>query len=214
MKVCEKCGAQLEDNAQFCVSCGTKVGEAAPKQAEPAAPKASPFAAKKNDAGKGSPNKAALIGIIAAAAVVVVLLIVLIVNVAGGYKKPIKKYFAALNAAQKDAKTYVLPAEYAQEATKITYSIEDKEKISKSKLEDLADIFDDNYDKEYKFSKGYVVEVDVEYEYSKDSDKKDGKGTMYFIVVRKGMKWYVYDTTSNTSKDIDEYIKYYIESRQ
>lgn len=209
MKVCEKCGAQLEDNAQFCVGCGSKVGGAQETVSSEKPKKVSPFAA---NVAKNGGNKVALIGIIAAGVVVLFLIIAFFVNLFGGYKKPIKAQIKAANKSLKYQGVGYLPAEANQYKCKITYSIEDSDKISDGKLKDLAEIFEDKYDEEYKFGAGKVVEVEVKYEYGKDSKLKDTKSTEYFIVVRKGLKWYVYDTVSESStyKDIDEVVKTYI----
>lgn len=192
MKTCEKCGAQLDDNATFCTGCGAKTAQAG--------------ASSKTTGGL---NKTALIGIFAAAAVLVVLLIVLLVNLLGGYKKPIKAYFKAANASTAQDKSYLLPAQFEKRNYKYSFEIKDKEKIDKDDLEDLADIFDDKYDEEYKFSKGYVVEVKAVYE-NKEEDEKS-KNDMYFIVVKKGLKWYYYSSGSMGDEDLEDIIDKVIE---
>ena len=205
MKVCENCGAQLEDNAQFCVSCGTKVDSSASQEAKKAeAPKkASPFAAKQ-------PGNKAIIGIIAVGVVALFLIIMLIVNLITGYKKPIKSYFKAANKSTKYETAGMLPAVVKKGKCKITYKIDEVAKVNKGKLDDLAEIFEDEYDAEYKFSAAKVVEVDVKIDYK---EGKDIENTVFFIVVKKGAKWYIYDevTKGSTYKDVEDVIKTYIE---
>jgi len=211
MKFCGKCGAQLEDNATVCPNCNEPVGgNDAPKQ-EP----------KKNASTTGSVNntvntsnvtsgkslnKTALIAIIAGCAVAVIILIAIIVNALTGYKKPIKKYFKTQLAAYKSTSSYTIPWEYKK--GKYSYKLEfgDKEKLDKGELKDLEEAFDDAYDpdKKVKFSKGYVVEVNVEKEY-KEGDDKDAH--YFFIVVKTSGKWCIYDASYVDKKaDIDDFM--------
>lgn len=202
MKKCEKCGVELDDNAMFCTSCGEKFGEAAKEAA-----KESPFAP--NAGAKGGVNKFAIIGIAAGALLLVIVLVALIVSLLTGYKKPIKAYYAAVNEQEKAAKSVLLPAEYKLNLHEYSFTIEDKEKIGKGDLGDLVEIFEDEYDETYKFSSGYVVEVDYE-AVCKEKPSKNYDGTLYFIVVKKGMKWYVFDTMSG-DYDLDEVIDKYLD---
>ncbi len=74
MKVCEKCGAQLEDNAQFCVGCGSKVEAKVEAKVEEKAK--SPFAPKSGSKKVLGLDIKVLIPLCAAAVVVVIALVV------------------------------------------------------------------------------------------------------------------------------------------
>ncbi len=176
-KFCDKCGAQLDDNATFCTSCGASLG-AAP-QGQPA-PQAQGFGAQASAAAnnftQGVQNFTAdlprdfngfkegvqkkdkkVIGVLIGAVVVVVLIIVLLVNLigGGGYKEPLDKLVKGFNKS--DAKM-VMEATMPSSVLK-AYEDEEEpdwdeldEELEESK-EDLEDEYGEGVTLSYKVTK-------------------------------------------------------------
>jgi hypothetical protein len=188
MKFCGNCGSQMDDNASVCPKCGTSQGVAGQSAAAPSAAKSANNLVNNV---KGMP-KAAQIGICAGVAVVVVLLIALIIDAVAGYKKPIKKYYKLNMADAKAQSKLFLPADSDGMNKKYKLTFKATEKIAKGNLKDLQEAYNDENNVDYKFSSGKLVKVHVKY-YGGD---KTNEYDVCFIMVKKGLKWYIYDTVS------------------
>ncbi len=71
---------------------------------------------------------------------------------------------------------------------KVTYEIEDKDDLSKKKIEKINEALEDSYDfKENSVKKGYKLDVEMKIKGSEDDDKTDSELT----VVKIGGSWYL-----------------------
>ena len=164
MKICPKCGAQLDDNAAFCPSCGEKLSEV--KKAE------------YNTAKKSSPVKnilanKKLLAICAACVVVVLLLIIIIACAAssgnGGYITT-KGYTSFY---QGDEKLYIVNAK--GNITEV--DVESYKSESFDAYHSNAIFISEDDDTLYYFNGKKAVKVDEEVNYAYIS--QDGKNVVY-----------------------------------
>lgn len=138
---------------------------------------------------KNNPNKNAFIAI-GAIAIAVILILVLLLSIFGdSYKKPIKNYFKAVTSGDVDKYVKALPEFITKDSNfkestwekklenkldklekefgddvKISYSIKDKEKLSKSDLKEAKAMYILGFSKcksKTKFSKGYLLELEL-----------------------------------------------------
>lgn len=216
-KFCTNCGAALDDNAAFCVTCGAaQATPEAPVYAEPAAPAyaepAAPAAKK--------PNKGLIIGLIAGA---VVLAVVLAFFIFGGSKPtdPLDTYIDIIYNGKFDKMKDMAPQEYwdwyedeydqtiddiIEEAEdeyddmmdsmedkygkniKITYEVTKEKDLSEKKLEKIAEALEDKYDIDAsKVSEGKEIKYDVTITGDEDDDTNDD---LEMTVIKYNGKWY------------------------
>lgn len=204
---CRKCGAPLNENAQFCPKCGATTLQTAGASAGGNVAQAS---------------KKRKIPYLAIGAIVVALLVVLLLIRAifggGGYKKAIDRYFKAIEKQDggkfietmipqkvikkmdKDEKSdFEDMVEQAfgyfgeDDKVKIEYKILDTEKLDKSELKDINELAERMEDKcdvklgKIKTAKKVHVKVTIYVNGDKEgSDKTD------IPVVKIGGKWYVW----------------------
>lgn len=204
-KFCMQCGAQIDDNAEICSSCGAPQTVQSPQTSETAA------VAEKNS------KKSKVPAIAITAVVIVILLLILKALFGGSYKEPIKNMCKALETGKgkyiykcmpkslmdeefEDMKKSEIIDEFDEMAEgvqellenqygddlKISFKIKDKEKIDKDDIEDLED------DLDIKISKGYEVKVKLNI---KGDDDKDTTTTNIEVYKVKG-DWCVLDTSS------------------
>ncbi len=196
-KFCMQCGAQMDDNAEICSSCGA---------AQTNAPDGAAVSA-------GETKKSSMAPLIAAAAVVVVILLLILKALFGGsYKEPIDNMCKAMETGKgkylykcmpeflfeeqfEDMKKSEIIDELDEEAedaldsmedkygddVKVSYKIKDKEKIDKDDLEDLEETLEDVYDSKIKIRKGYEVEVKLKIKGDDDSDSETATVKVYKI---------------------------------
>ncbi len=170
-KFCMQCGAQIDDNAANCPSCGAaqnlsvnpqpantepnndqKVNMAEPETASASIPQINIDQIKNMD-----PSKKKKIGIIAiAAAILLIILIVLrIIVSAGAYKKPFNNYEDAMNSG-KGKYIYKSIPEYIMDSVFDDYKkseiIEEFDDI----LDDQTEYYEDSYGKDYKYTIEFV----------------------------------------------------------
>lgn len=131
--VCDKCGKELPDNADFCVECGAQVTKPVENVNETPDLGVAPVDGKK---------KSGLIVALVAAAAVVILLIVLLVSVIGGKDSATDSVHSVQQTALSGA-NYELNIKYDDEKIKITgfYNIDAKKQTAefyaKSNVDDL-----------------------------------------------------------------------------
>ncbi len=196
-KFCMQCGAQIDDNAEICSSCGaaqtsTSAGDAV--------------------AVNGDSKKSKAIVIAVAAVVVVIVLLLLKALLGGGYKSPIDNVLKGMETGKgkyiyKAVPEFILEEEYDDmkkseiidelddyvgdyldnledrygDDIKISYKIKSKEKIDKDDLEDLEDDLNDEYDGKIKVSKGYEIKARVTIKGDDDEDSNTNKFKVYKI---------------------------------
>lgn len=201
-KFCMQCGAQIDDNAEICTSCGAN------QNAAPA------------DGAAVKEKKSKPVLIAAVAVIIVVILLLLKALFGGSYKEPLNnmckfmetgkgKYvyrmvpdFVIDNQLGKKKKkelieklddlgeniTDSLEDEYGDDI-KISYQIKDKDKIDKDDLEDVEEDLEDDYDEKVNVKKGYKLKVKLKV---KGDDKSDTETETLNVYKIKG-KWYVLD---------------------
>lgn len=199
-KFCMQCGAQIDDNAEVCSSCGA---------AQTNTPDGETLSAEN--------SKKSMAPLIAAAAVVVVILLLIMKALFGGsYKEPIDNMCKAMETGKgkylyKCMPEFVLDDQYEDmkkseiidelddeaedmlddledelgDDVKISYKIKDKEKIDKDDLEDMEEMLEDAYDGKIKVKKGYEVDVKIT---AKGDDDKDSQ-TMTLNVYKINGDW-------------------------
>lgn len=72
---------------------------------------------------------------------------------------------------------------------KVTYKIEDKEKIFKSDLDDMESQIKDSYDEDVTIKEGYKLDVELTIEGDDDNDTDDAE----IKVIKIGSRWYLAD---------------------
>ena len=203
MAFCKFCGNEIPEGSQ----CSCAESQAAATAQESAAPSAPEAAAEKNS------NKAAIV-LVAGLIVILVIIVALVSSIAGGgYKKPVSDFEKALNKTDgellaecmygddmideldkddfdKLSKSLEWLVELCEEEygknVKFTIKIDDKEKISKSELKDLEEIYLDSYDLDVEISKGYELEGTLKVKGKDDKDEEDIELT---VVKIKGEGW-------------------------
>lgn len=200
-KFCMQCGAQIDDNAEICSSCGSAQANSTNGDTTTAL---------------NSSKKSNVPIIAAVAVVVVVLLLILKVLFGGSYKDPIDNMCKAMETGKGKYLYKCMPkalieeeyddmkkseiidelddsAEMLQEYledeygddVKISYKVLDKEKVDKDDLEDIEDDYD------FKVSKGYEVDIKLTI---KGDDEKDTEKTSISVYKVKG-NWCVLDSS-------------------
>lgn len=159
-KFCANCGTKLADDAVFCGACGTTMS----------ATLAQNTASGKESDSFFNKNKV-MLGIIIGAAVALILAIVLVVCLAGsGYKAPLKKYIALINARCTDYEkfnSFTIPK--FQQTYANDYKALIKSTMSKSDWEDYCedtypdpgdykDAYDDWADE---YGKNWKIKVEI-----------------------------------------------------
>lgn len=205
-KFCENCGAEMEDSEIVCKHCGPQAPAEEPVVTDTTVNKG----ANKNDNTKN-------IVVIAVVAAVVIALIVLLSSVlGGGYKKPVKNFFKGMEKA--DAEMYMsafpefmdydydkddmedmldmLEDEYGKNI-KISYKIEEKEKIDKEDLEYVQEYIEEVYEEEVKVTKGYKLEVEATIKGKEDDDTDDQDMYIYKI----DGDWCYFSVSPKTAKN-------------
>ena len=206
---CGNCGAPLKDGAQFCSSCGAKV---------PGAGQASGgFAGNGGSAGfsggaggghRGGSSTAGIkkylpiIGI--AAAVIVVAIILISIFAGGGYKKPVKQIEKALNKEDFDLYEEAFVEDFAGDEDsfemifdylkdpEFKIEIEDVEKIKKDDIKDELEEETSLSSRDIKKVKqAYIVDVNMEVEYGKKSDRDSDDEDFSIYVVKMDGKWLI-----------------------
>lgn len=202
-----QCGAQIDDNAEICSSCGA--------------------AQTTNSVNGGSAEtgaKKSFAPIIAVAAVIVVIvLLILKLIFGGGYKDPIDNMFKGMETGKGKYFYKALPEFLLEEKfedkkkseiideldelaetlldnfedkygddIKITVKYKDKEKIDKDDLEDIEEMYEDSYDSKVKISKGYEVKIKATI---KGDDEKDTNTTTLNVYKVNG-DWCIMDFNS------------------
>ncbi len=203
MAFCKFCGNEIPEGSQ----CSCAESQAAATAQESAAPAAPEAAAEKNS------NKAAIV-LVAGLIIILVIIVSLVSSIAGGgYKKPVSDFEKALNKTDgellaecmygddmideldkddfdKLSKSLEWLVELCEEEygknVKFTIKIDDKEKISKSELKDLEEIYLDSYDLDVEISKGYELEGTLKVKGKDDKDEEDIELT---VVKIKGEGW-------------------------
>lgn len=209
-KFCNNCGCELEDDAVFCPNCGAQDAPAEPVAEEQAPVETAAVAPDKK-------NLMTLIIVGAALVVAVVLMIVAfgstpkkalnnlekVLNgnagklsslAPNGYWKYLKEEEDVTKADVKDEfkDSYEDQKEFLEEAygknVKYNLKLTDKDKLSKKKLEALAENIEDNYDiDEKKVKAAYELEVEMTIKGREDDDETET--TMYAVKI--GGKWYI-----------------------
>lgn len=200
MAFCKFCGNEIPEGSQ----CSCAESQAAAAAQESAAPAAT---------AENNSNKAAIV-LVAGLIIILIIIVSLVSSIAGGgYKKPVSDFEKALNKTDgkllaecmygddkldeldKDdfdtlSKSLEWLVELCEEEygknVKFTIKIEDKEKISKSELKDLEEIYLDSYDLDVKISKGYELEGTLKVKGKDDKDEEDIELT---VVKIKGEGW-------------------------
>lgn len=225
-KICNNCGAMLEDDVMFCTSCGAQYQEAAP--ATEKAPAKFDVAAIIGKVKAMEPKKLIILGAaaVAAIALIVVLCVVLFAN---PYKSAIQNYYAAEYGNFQKMES-LAPAEYWEyvedqsgydiddmiEMAEDSYKdsdYEDKygEKVSvtvdvikeislpKGQVEKIAEYLDDKYDID---AKKVTAVKKVYYDLTIKSDvyASYAKETYTYVIQISG-KWYVISSPNYSSSD-------------
>ena len=209
-KFCNNCGCELEDDAMFCPNCGAQDAPV-----EPVAEEQAPVETAAAAPDKKSLMTLIIAG--AALVVAVILLIVAfsstpkkalnnLEKVMNGNARKISSlapsaYWTYLkeeeDVTKADVKdefkdSYEDQKEYLEEAygknAKYSLKIADKDKLSKKKLEALAESIEDNYDIDEKKVKA-AYELEVEMTIKGSEDDYETETTMYAVKI--GGKWYI-----------------------
>lgn len=166
-------------------------------------------------------NKAAIV-LAAALVIILVIIIALVSSIAGGgYKEPVNQFEKALNKSDGErlaecmftddvleelddddyddlSKTLEWMIELAEEEygknVKFSIKIEDKEKIDKKDLEDYEESYNEQYDSDMKFSKGYELEGTIKVKGKDGKDEEDIELTVFKI---KGEGWKLSSNMTN-----------------
>lgn len=208
--ICEKCGTQNAEGIENCVRCGE------PLQQEPTQnPKSKKTTLL--DFFKDLPgNKEKLIALIAVAAAALIFVVIILCLIFGGnspkavaekYVKGATKpnYSAVVKLIHKDVldeaddddirdniKLYNRSVKRLFEETygdswKIDITSVDEDELKKSKLRDIKDYYDDEYDLEVTDAREVEIEVDIE------GEDEDGEEEFTIIVIKIGGKWYLHN---------------------
>ena len=210
-KFCSNCGAQCDDAANVCGTCGSALEGA-------------PVAAPTFDApvsAEAQSNKKLGVIAVAAVAVIAVVVILLVVLLGGGYKKTVKKFVKAYEQNESDVLEeiyseirfdwaddndydYVDSLESSVDSTydaikdkcgkgfKLSYKFDDVEVLKGDDMEDELEDWgygdaDDNIE-DYKISAVAVVELEV----TAKGDKKDKDYDLAMVLTKESGKWKVF----------------------
>lgn len=197
-KFCMQCGAQIDDNAEICQSCGANQNNVS----------ANASVAEVND----KSAKTTPILIAAAAVVIVIVLLIFKALFGGSYKDPIDNFCKAMETGKgkylyKCMPEFMIEYEYEDmkkseildelddigkdilddleddygDDIKVTYKIKNKEKIDKDDLEDMEHDIKKYYDSKVKIKKGYEVEVRLKIKGDDESDSQKMNLKIYKI---------------------------------
>lgn len=134
-KICQKCGAPMEDNASFCIKCGTAYQQQAqPVYAQQAAQQPAPQYVAPDQQIQPAPKKklgkGAIIGISAGAGALLLIIVILIIALSGGQGSPKAAFNKYYNAQKSLNVTKYVEASYSSnfdtDKTKQMYIAEGK----------------------------------------------------------------------------------------
>ena len=203
MKFCEFCGAPMEDNVNFCGSCGKKQTEEAVEAA--ATPK---------KAGGFDPKNVPVIG----AAVVVVLVLFLLFG-GRGPEKTAKQFMKAVVRGNAKKIVKLMPKDVVKETLeetdmtkkelieeldesleyfseyledyKFSYEVDDVDNITGEELKELKDELKEMGVSKKKVKKAKEVEVEMTVREKGASKDEEETNSLTIIVVKIGRNWYV-----------------------
>ena len=203
MKFCEFCGAPMEDNVNFCGSCGKKQTEEAVEAA--ATPK---------KAGGFDPKNVPVIG----AAVVVVLILFLLFG-GRGPEKTAKQFMKAVVRGNAKKVVKLLPKDMVKEMMdeadmskkeiieeldeslgyfadeledyKFSYEVDDVDDIKGEELKDIKDELKEMGVSKKKVKKAKEVEVEMTMREKGASKDEEETESLTIVVVKIGRNWYV-----------------------
>ena len=197
-KKCVSCGAEIENEVVFCDKCGAK-------QESPVSDSTAATANPVNEAEKkAGMAKSSIIAIAAVAAVAVVLIIVLCASlVSGGYEKPIKAAYTALN--KEDAEKYIktLPEEITNAYEDV--SDEDIEDVVEDSIENTRDYLEDDYGSDLKVKYSVVDTIKLTEDELDDYSRALEKGTDEDCEIKKGYKVALKVTIEGKKEKVQEF---------
>ncbi len=203
MKFCEFCGAPMEDNVNFCGSCGKKQTEEAVE-----------VAATPKKAGGFDPKNVPVIG----AAVVVVLVLFLLFG-GRGPEKTAKQFMKAVVRGNAKKIVKLMPKDVVKETLeetdmtkkelieeldesleyfseyledyKFSYEVDDVDNITGEELKELKDELKEMGVSKKKVKKAKEVEVEMTVREKGASKDEEETNSLTIIVVKIGRNWYV-----------------------
>ena len=200
MAFCKFCGKEIPEGS-VC-DCPGAQAENTPAENSPA-----------EGAPAAKPSNTANIIIIAGLVIVLLVILGIVSAIAGGgYKKPVKNFEKALNKCDGELIAEAMLTddmideldddidelddmlemlvEFAEDEygknVKFSIDINDKEKLDKDELEDIADEYEDQFDEKVKISKGYELDVTIKV---KGKDGKDEEDSSLYVIKIKGEGW-------------------------